>query len=128
MNWLTPTTYLQRFGDAIERLCNGNRPTDEFLTAWINCDDDRLQEFACEHGPVWAQGIVLIDAARVLADSPGEGVDHESLAEPNIRCRHGVMYPHECLECEAEATPDEIAAFMAAEGLTPNVGGKRSDD
>lgn len=121
MNWMTPTTYLQRFGDAIERLCNGNRPTDELLTAWINgCNDDRLQEFACEHGPDWAQGIVIIDAARVLADSPGEGVDHEVLAGAIRRCRHGVMHPHGCRECEAEATPDEIAAFMAAEGLSPN--------
>jgi len=118
VNWMTPTTYLHRLGDAMEILCGGHRPPDEMLGAWLNECDDRLQEFACDHGPAWAQGIVVIDAARVLADSPGEGVEHELL--PMRRCRHGVVHPHECRECEAEATPEEIAAFMAAEGLTPN--------
>lgn len=86
MNWQTPTTYLQRFGDAIALLCAGNRPPDEMMTAWLDADreDTRLQEFACEHGPVWAQGIAVIDAAQVLADQPteilsidGPRVDHE---------------------------------------------------
>lgn len=79
MNWMTPTTYMQRLGDAMALLCGGHRPPDEILGAWLNeCDDDnRLQEFACEHGPAWAQGIVLIDAASLLAEQPGEGVEHE---------------------------------------------------
>ena len=86
MNWRTPTTYLQRLGDAMALLCSGNRPSDEMLGAWINeCEGDfRLQEFACEHGPSWAQGIAVIDAAQVLADQPteilcidGPQIDHE---------------------------------------------------
>ena len=70
MNWRTSTTYLQRLGDAMALLCSGNRPSDEMLGAWLNeCEGDfRLQEFACEHGPAWSQGIVLIDAASLLAD------------------------------------------------------------
>jgi hypothetical protein len=90
MSWRTPTKYLQRLGDAMALLCAGNRPPDEMLGAWLNeCDDDnRLQEFACEFGPAWAQGIAVIDAAQLLADQPteilcidGPQIDHE-MREP----------------------------------------------
>lgn len=80
-DWSAPTTHIQRFGDAMERLCNGVRPSDELLNSWLDPRNEGadLQEFAIEHGPVWAQGIVVIDAALVLAASPTEGVDHEML-------------------------------------------------
>lgn len=39
----------------------------------------------------------------------------EGVRDGQHRCRHGVLFPHECRECEADATPEEIAAFMAAE-------------
>lgn len=83
-DWTTPTTYLRRFGDAMALLCGGKRPSDEVLTAWLDTDADdmRLQEFAVEHGPAWAQGIGLIDAARTMADQPTEGVEHEQAPEP----------------------------------------------
>lgn len=35
-----------------------------------------------EHGPAWSQGIVVIDAALILASAPTEGVDHEMLEAP----------------------------------------------
>lgn len=78
-DWTTPTKHLQRFGDAMALLCAGNRPPDEMMTAWLDVDrdDSRLQEFACANGPVWAQGLGVIDAAMTLADQPTEGVDHE---------------------------------------------------
>lgn len=78
-DWLAPTTYLQRFGDAVMLLCGGVRPADELLSAWLRdgSEDMRLQNFAIEHGPAWAQGIGLLDAARVMADQPTEGVEHE---------------------------------------------------
>jgi hypothetical protein len=81
-DWDAPTTYLQRFGDAMQCLC-GVRPADEMLTSWLdkNVDDDRLQRFAIEHGPAWAQGIAIIDAARLMADQPTEGVSHEMLED-----------------------------------------------
>lgn len=91
MGWKTPTTYLQRLGDALELLCAGHRPPDEMMTAWLDTDRDdmRLQSFACEHGPSWAQGIGVIDAARTLADEPteilfidGPQIDHERLTQP----------------------------------------------
>jgi len=90
MNWKAPTTYLQRLGDAMALLCAGNRPPNEMMTAWLDTerDDIRLQEFACKHGPTWAQGIAVIDAAQVLADQPteilfidGPQIDHERRAE-----------------------------------------------
>jgi hypothetical protein len=76
-DWRTPTTYLHRFGDSMCLLCDGVRPTDSMLTAWLDNTSEDLQGFAAAHGPVWSQGIVLIDAARLLADTPTEGVDHE---------------------------------------------------
>ena len=85
-DWTTPTTYLQRFGEAMALLCSGHRPPDEMLSAWLDTEreDQRLQAFAMEHGPSWAQGIGVIDAARVLADTPTEilgtadlSADHE---------------------------------------------------
>lgn len=83
-DWTTPTTYLRRFGDAMALLCAGHRPADEVLTAWLDTDADdmRLQEFAVEHGPAWAQGIGIIDAARMMADQPTEGVEHEEAPAP----------------------------------------------
>lgn len=89
-HWSTPTTYLRRFGDAMEALCRGNRPPDDMLSSWLAVEEPEgeeedssqdLQAFACEHGFSWAQGIGLIDAARVAADQPTEGVDHEFLDE-----------------------------------------------
>lgn len=80
MSHNTPTTYLQRFGDAMNLLC-GTRPSDNMLQAWIHGTSEKLQEFSIEFGPEWAQGIAVIDAARVMADQPTEGVDHEFLPE-----------------------------------------------
>lgn len=72
------TTYLSRFADAMETLCNGNRPTSEMIITWFaDPDSFELQEFAMEHGPSWAQGIAVIDAATILADQPCEGEGHE---------------------------------------------------
>ncbi len=78
--WTTPTTYLQRFRDAVALLCAGQVPSDKLLLDWLDTDNDSfaLQEFAIEHGPSWAQGIAVLDAARVLADEPTEGVPHET--------------------------------------------------
>ena len=83
-HWSDPTTFIKRFGDAMQALCNERRPADELMTAWLDngADDFRLQDFACEHGLSWAQGIGIIDAAQLLANQPTEGVDHEYRAQP----------------------------------------------
>ncbi|MCZ8254539.1 MAG: hypothetical protein O9327_02505 [Polaromonas sp.] len=93
-DWSRPTTFEERFGQAIERLCGGHRPDPDIVKAWLDRsqEDERLQEFAIEHGPAWCQGIVLIDAAYLLADSPTEGVPHETAASPcvaTLRVRRG---------------------------------------
>ena len=31
-DWTTPTTIVERFGDAMELLCQGNRPPDSMLS------------------------------------------------------------------------------------------------
>lgn len=76
-DWTEPTTYLRRFGDAMQLLCAGHRPTHAMMSAWLDSENEELQSFAAEHGPAWAQGIGLIDAARTTADQPTEGPDHE---------------------------------------------------
>lgn len=78
-DWKTPTKYLQRFGDAMQLLCGGQRPSDAVMLDWLTPDSEsiELQEFACKHGPSWSQGIGLIDAARLMANTPTEGVAHE---------------------------------------------------
>ena len=78
-DWKTPTTFMQRFGDAMQALCHGHRPSREMMIAWLATDseDNRLQAFACQYGFAWAQGIGLIDAACAAADQPTEGVDHK---------------------------------------------------
>lgn len=72
------TSFLARFGDALQLLCCGHRPCDEWMVGWLTNTDDRLQDFAAMHGPAWAQGIGLIDAAQVAASQPGEGPEHET--------------------------------------------------
>lgn len=78
VDWRTPTTYAQRFTDAVALLCRETPPSD-MVAGWIdiNADDQRLQDWACERAPAWAQGIGLLDAAHVMASQPTEGVDHE---------------------------------------------------
>lgn len=77
-DWTQPTTYVDRFTHAIALLC-GKIPPQEIIEAWLQegSEDSRLQEFVIEHGPVWSQGIVLIEAAHLMADQPTEGIDHE---------------------------------------------------
>lgn len=85
MDHKTPTTVIQRFGDAMQLLCNGNRPTNTMLADWLGFINEDLQTFAAEHGPGWAQGIGIIEAALTLVNQPTEILtpyndkDHERL-------------------------------------------------
>ena len=76
-DWRKPTLYLDRLGDALELLCQGNRPDDKVTAAWVDHTSEDLQGFCAKHGPSWAQGIVIIDAAMILAKDPVEGPAHE---------------------------------------------------
>lgn len=81
-----PMTYAQRLTDVIALLCR-EVPPAELVAAWINrgSGDHRLQEWACERAPSWAQGIGLLDAAHVMADQPEEGVEHEPAPKTDVR-------------------------------------------
>jgi hypothetical protein len=43
------------------------------FAGWREGTDDDLQQFAAANGPAWAQGIEVLDAAHMLADTPAEG-------------------------------------------------------
>lgn len=90
VDWRTPTTYARRFADAITLLCREVPPAD-MVAGWIDrsADDQRLQDWACERAPAWAQGIGLLDAAHVMASQPTEGVDHEPTPQPATTERKG---------------------------------------
>jgi hypothetical protein len=76
------TTYGERLTHAVAVLCGAQPPAD-MVAEWIaNIDvngEHRLQSWVlCQAAtPSWAQGIVVLDAAHVLANDPEEGVGHE---------------------------------------------------
>lgn len=109
-DWMTPTTYAQRLSDALTLLCGGRRPPEEAVTGWLCVDSDNhaLQDFCADNGPAWAQGIVCIDAALLLAATPTEGVAHEM-----PRSKYGS--PAQTIA----ALDDSLVAALAA--LTPAV-------
>lgn len=73
-------TYLERFTQAITLLCKGRQPPTDMIAGWLDGTDDKLQEFTIDNEPPWAQGCVLLDAAKLLADTPAE--EHHPNGEP----------------------------------------------
>ena len=76
-DWRTPTFFIKRFEEALAMLCNGCSPPSNYITEWLDGTSDNLQDFCSENAAGWMQGIVVIDAALLLADNPCEGVNHE---------------------------------------------------
>lgn len=77
-DWRTPTTWSERFREALTVLC-GEEPPNGSIEAWFQpgCDSTWLQHWASDACQMpWAQGIVVIDAACLLADTPAEGEMH----------------------------------------------------
>lgn len=73
--------YSARFREALGVLCT-DTPALTMCRAWLESDDESLQEWVLNHARLeWAQGIGIIDAARVMANQPDEGraelVSHE---------------------------------------------------
>lgn len=140
----TPTTFIQRFADAVELLCK-KRPNDEIVAAWVDRidGDTRLQEFAIEHGPEWAQGIAVLDAAHVMASQPTEDVEHES-APTHLGAGHQIEGLQSCaaengwlrdggmvyrLTDERRPTNrDEIRVTMADGSRTPEACARRAGE
>jgi len=75
------TLYVDRLAHALQLLC-GSRPHDDLIMSWIHDkENNSLQAWAAKHGPSWSQGIIVIDAAMLLADNPTEGEDHQYLED-----------------------------------------------
>lgn len=90
--WQTPTTWNQRFTEALTLLC-GKRPPDAAVKDWLTPGSDglQLQSWMIDNVKlVWAQGIVALDAAALLADTPAEaetpdsGVVHAEREKPVV--------------------------------------------
>lgn len=83
------TTFEQRFTEAVERLV-GAKPPQKFVQDWLAGKDAnghfQLQAWVLNQKgtPHWAQGIVLLDAAELLAETPVEGVGY-GVHEPRIK-------------------------------------------
>lgn len=78
VSWMTPSTWDARFREALTVLC-GEAPPEAAVVAWLapNSESMELQNWAAEKARMpWAQGLVVIDAARLLADTPAEGAEH----------------------------------------------------
>lgn len=76
-----PTTWMQRFVDALTIMC-GAEPPLVYCQEWIDNVDvkgaSRLQNWVGMQPttPSWAQNIVTIEAAHVWADTPVEDEIH----------------------------------------------------
>lgn len=77
-----PTTWMERFRDALTVLCGGKEPSLELCEKWLSNEQDSngsdpLQDWVCCNTVLpWSQGIIVIDAAYALAESPEEGSGH----------------------------------------------------
>lgn len=70
------TTPMQRFKEALALLA-GKPVPDGMAEAWEAHESEDLQDWICCNTPLkWSQGLALIDAAQLLADTPEEGYGH----------------------------------------------------
>lgn len=140
-DWSVPTSHVDRFSQALTLLC-GKTPPADAIEAWLTpgSDDARLQEFAVENGPAWAQGIAVIDAAHLLAGMPTEGVDHEIIevdSSAGWDLKHGLgieldsqtisdllRFEETCMDNEDYDVPKERMQHLARMGLVSKVSGR----
>jgi len=74
-DWRKPTTWGQRYREALTLLC-GEAPPEIAVVESLQRGNDgwELQSWAAGKCRLaWAQGIVVLDAAVTLADTPAEG-------------------------------------------------------
>lgn len=123
-----PTTYAERFTHAVAVLCGAQPPAD-MVAEWIeNVEvngEHRLQGWVLTQAatPFWAQGIVVLDAAHVLANDPEEGEGHEDApqAQPSrtlTEWEFKAVRNKLCIQQNGEswdlALKDEINALLSA--------------
>lgn len=116
------TTYKERFAAAVATIV-GKIPSADLIDEWLdNVEVDgahRLQHWVGRNLPRaidWAQCIVVLDAAHVLAADPEEGVDHEPWQDPNAPAA-------ELSDQALDALPQALAhADTLADSLDATVG------
>jgi hypothetical protein len=62
-----PSKFLDRMEQCLKLLLK-KPPPRKIIKAYYTSDCEELQQFCALHGPDWAMGISVIDAAQVLAD------------------------------------------------------------
>lgn len=73
-------TFEQRFVEALSILCAGKRPDIQIVKDWFDTklESFELQAWTIENGPDWAQGVAVINAARLIVSQPPEGEGYET--------------------------------------------------
>lgn len=85
--------YSVRFAEALGTLCT-QTPALHMCRAWLESDDEQLQEWVLEHMRVsWATGIGTIDTARLLAEQVEEGRPELVSAGVELLLRHIASSP-----------------------------------
>ena len=87
--------YTQRFRETLGMLCS-QTPPHELCVAWLESDDERLQEWVLEHMKSnWATGIGTIDAARFMADNDQAEEGRKELVSYGVErvLRHLLLEP-----------------------------------
>lgn len=70
--------FVDRLTDALSLLCGGEKPPRDFVDDWLANRDESLQDWVLDNSVLaWAQGIVLIEAAVMIASMPAEGRGHK---------------------------------------------------
>lgn len=123
---LALSTYTQRFRDALGLLCT-DAPPLELCVAWLESEDEGLQEWVIDHLRCsWATGIGTIDAARFMAEQTEEGrvellshgaervLRHLQCHPINVSWRRGRWVAD---DCPAGLRQDDIAQTLS-DGLT----------
>lgn len=62
-----PSKFLDRMEQCLKLMLK-KAPPRRIIKDYYNSDSMELQDFCALHGPDWAMGISVIDAAQVLAD------------------------------------------------------------
>lgn len=119
------TTYKERFATAVATIV-GKIPPAKLVDEWLdNVEVDgahRLQHWVGLNLPRaidWAQCIVVLDAAHVLAADPEEGADHEPWQDPNAPAPSAELPDHDLEElplaiAHAETLADALDATVGA--------------